>query len=73
MAETCKSMMEKPHSRLMFLLPGLLLIALGIVVIIEPRILVWLVALAFVVMGAAMLMMGRFMRSMGERFHGGSA
>lgn len=73
MAETCKGMMEKPRSGVMFLLPGILLIALGIGVIIEPRILVWLVAIALVVMGAAMLMMGRFMRSMGERFHNESA
>ena len=46
MAETCKGMMEKPTSGLMLSVPGIVLIALGIVVIVEPRILVWLVALA---------------------------
>jgi uncharacterized membrane protein HdeD (DUF308 family) len=71
MAETCKGMMEKPTSRLMFTVPGIVLIALGIAVIVEPRILVWLVALALIMMGAATLMMARLMRGIGERFQGG--
>ena len=71
MAETCKGMMEKPTSGLMFSVPGIVLIALGIAVIVEPRILVWLVALALIMMGAATLMMARFMRGIGERFQGG--
>lgn len=71
MAETCRGMMEKSSSGLMFMAPGVLLIALGVVVLIQPRILVWLVALALIMMGAAMLMMTRFMRGIGERFQGG--
>ena len=71
MAETCKGMMEKPTSGLMFSVPGIVLIALGIAVIVEPRILVWLVALALIMMGTATLMMARFMRGIGERFQGG--
>ena len=72
MAETCKGMMEKSSSALMFMVPGVVLIILGITVIIEPRILVWLVAFALIMMGVAVLIMARFMRSMGERFHGGA-
>lgn len=68
MAETCKGMMEKPGSGLMFTIPAIILIVLGIAVIIEPRILAWLVALALIMMGAATLMMARFMRRIGERF-----
>jgi uncharacterized membrane protein HdeD (DUF308 family) len=56
----------------MFMVPGVVLIILGITVIIEPRILVWLVAFALIMMGVAVLIMARFMRSMGERFHGGA-
>ena len=70
MAETCKGMTEKPGSGAMFMLPGVLLIVLGVVVLIEPRILVWIVALALILMGAGMLMMARFMRGMGKRLHG---
>ena len=71
MAETCKGMMEKPTLGMIFTVPGIVLIALGIAVIVEPRILVWLVALALIMMGAATLMMARFMRGIGERFQGG--
>jgi uncharacterized membrane protein HdeD (DUF308 family) len=33
-----------------------------------PQILVWLVAIALIVMGIAMLMMVNFMRNIGKRF-----
>ena len=71
MAETCKGMMEKSSSGLMFSVPGIVLIVLGIAVIVEPRILVWLVALALITMGGAILMMARFMRGIGVRFQSG--
>ena len=70
MAETCKGMMEKPMSGLMLVVPGIIFVALGVAVIVEPQILVWLVALALIVMGGAMLMLSRFMRGIGERFQG---
>jgi len=63
MAEKCKGMMEKPLSGFKIAVPGIFLIVLGIVVVIEPRILVWLVAAILVVMGVATLMLARFMRS----------
>jgi Flp pilus assembly protein TadB len=67
MAETCKGMMAKPHSRLALSLPGVVLIILGVLVIVEPRILVWLVAIALIVMGISMLMLSRFVRRVGQR------
>lgn len=70
MAETCKGMMEKPMSGLMLVVPGIIFVVLGVAVIVEPQILVWLVALALIVMGGAMLMLSRFMRGIGERFQG---
>jgi uncharacterized membrane protein HdeD (DUF308 family) len=68
MAEACKGMMEKPMSGLMLMLPGIVFIVLGVAVLIEPRILVWLVAIAFIVMGIAMLTISQFMRRTGKRF-----
>ena len=62
MAETCKGMMERPFSGFMAVFPGIFLIVLGVVVLIEPRTLVWLMALVLVVMGIAILMIGRVMR-----------
>jgi len=69
MAETCKGMMEKPLSNFALIVPGLVLIVLGVAVLVEPCILVWLVALALIVMGVAMLVMAKFMRGIGKRFH----
>ena len=67
MAKTCKGMMEKPHSGLMLMLPGIAFIILGLVIIMQPQILVWLIAIALIVMGIAMLMMANFMRKLGSR------
>ncbi len=67
MAETCKGMMDKPFSGFMIVIPGIFLIVLGFVVLIEPRTLVWLMAAVLVLMGIAMLMIGRVMRKFGER------
>lgn len=68
MAETCKTMMNRPRTGAAFMVPGVLFILLGVIVLIEPRILVWLVSIAFIFAGMAMLMFGWFMRKMGERF-----
>ena len=68
MAETCKGMMEKPSSRFWMIIPGLVFIVLGVAIILYPQILAWLVAIALIVMGVAMLMMVNFMRGIGKRF-----
>lgn len=67
MAETCRSMMEKPHSGLMMMTPGITLIAMGVLFVIWPSILPWLVAAAFILAGGAMLLMANFMRGVGAR------
>ena len=67
MAGMCKGMVEKPGSGLMLLILGIVLIILGVVILIEPRILLWFVALALVVMGVAVLMLARFMRAIAAR------
>jgi uncharacterized membrane protein HdeD (DUF308 family) len=67
MAETCKGMMEKPHSGLWMMLPGVLFIALGLLIIFYPQILAWLIAIALIVIGIAILMMMNFMRGIGKR------
>lgn len=69
MAETCKGMMEKPFSGLVLIIPGIVFIVLGVLIVIDPRILVWLVAVLFVVMGIMMLVMANFVRKIGARMH----
>ncbi len=68
-AETCKGMMEKSGSGSWMFVPGILFIGLGVLIIIYPQILAWLMAIALIVMGIAMLMMVRFMRGIGRRLH----
>jgi len=68
MAETCKGIMKQPWSGFALIVPGVVLIILGVAVLIEPRILVWLAAVALIVMGTAMLLLSRFMRRVGKRF-----
>ena len=67
MAETCKGMMEKPGSGMWMMIPGVLFIALGVLIFLYPQILAWFVAIALVVLGVAMLMMTKFMRGIGKR------
>ena len=66
MAGTCKKMMNKPFSGMMLTAPGIVFIVLGIAVLVEPRILAWLIAIVFIAMGAGMLMVGRLMRDAGR-------
>lgn len=67
MADTCKGMMEKPFSNVALVVPGILFIALGVLIVIEPRILVWALAVVFVLLGLMMLMVSSFIRKMGAR------
>lgn len=60
MAKMCERMMEKPPSGTLLMLPGVLLIALGVLIFIEPRIVVWLVAAVAILMGILFFMMARF-------------
>ena len=66
MAEKCKGMMEKPFSGFMTVIPGIFLIVLGVVVFIEPQVLVWLAAAVLIMMGIATLMISRFIRGSRE-------
>lgn len=68
MAETCKRMMARPLSNITLILPGVVFIALGVAIVLEPRILAWLIAIAFILMGLMSFMMARFMRRIGTRF-----
>ena len=66
MAKACKGMTQNPPSGILMFLPGLLFIAFGVAIVLYPQILVWLVAIALISIGFAMLAMARFVRSMGD-------
>ncbi len=67
MAETCKGMMEKPLPGLVVAIPGIAFIALGVLIVVWPSVLPWLVAAACILAGGAMLLMADFMRGVGAR------
>jgi uncharacterized membrane protein HdeD (DUF308 family) len=60
-------MTEKPPSGLMAMLAGAVLIVLGMLVVVEPRILVWLAGSALVLFGIALLMIANFLRRLGAQ------
>jgi len=67
MAAMCKGMTDKPMSGLVFLIPALIFVIFGVAILIAPQILAWLVGIALIVMGVAMLLFGRFMRGFAKR------
>lgn len=67
MARACKRMTEGKGTSMWMIIPGVVFIALGVAIILYPKILTWLVATALVVMGLAILMMVNVMRSFGKR------
>lgn len=68
MASMCKGMAEKPGVGFLLLIPGLLLVLGGVLIFIEPRVLVWLMAGASILIGIVMLFFAVFIRRMSARF-----
>jgi len=67
MANACKGMMNKPMAGPVLVLPALVFVILGVAVLIEPQILSWIVGIALIAIGIAILVFGRFMRRFSER------
>jgi len=67
MAKTCKGMMDKPMSGPVLVIPALIFMMFGVAVLVAPQILAWLVGITLIVMGVAMLVLGRFMQKFAER------
>jgi uncharacterized membrane protein HdeD (DUF308 family) len=67
MARMCAGITQKRPSGLLLMLPGVVLIVVGVLIAIEPRILVWLMATASVLLGIMLLMMASFIRKVGAQ------
>ena len=67
MAAMCKGMTDKPKSGLMLLIPALIFVIFGVAILIAPQILAWLVGIALIAIGVAILVFGRFMQKFAER------
>ena len=70
MASMCSGFFEKGTSRFLLMLPGVVLILLGVAVLIQPQVLVWLVASTAVLLGVAMLLMAHFRYRLGAKLRG---
>jgi hypothetical protein len=68
MAKMCAGMMGKRPSGVLLMLPGVLLIGVGALIVIEPIILIWLMAAASVLMGIMLLAIAGFVRKIGAQF-----
>ena len=67
MAKMCGRMMDKPLPRFFLMLPGALLILLGVFIFLEPRMVVWLASAVAVLLGITLLIMARFMGRLRNR------
>lgn len=67
MASAFKDASEKPMAGLMVMIPGLILIVLGVAILVEPRILTWLMAALSILLGIIVLMIANFVRKVGAR------
>ena len=64
MASMCKGMAEKPRFGFLLVIPGLLLVLGGVLIFIEPRVMVWLLAGASIFIGVVMVFFAMFIRRM---------
>ena len=69
MAAMCKGMMEKPGSRFLLMIPGAVLVIVGVLILIQPKILFWLMAGTSILIGIIMLVFTNFINRMRARFH----
>ncbi len=71
MSAMCQGMAGKPNSGMVIMIAGLVLIGAGVLVLFQPQILAWLIAIVMIVMGFGVLFMANIMRRFGARAAGG--
>ena len=70
MAGICSGIMRRRAFGWLAMLPGILFIAVGVLIVVEPMILTWFVAGVSVIVGIMLLMMAGFMRRMADGLRG---
>ena len=70
MASMCGGLFEGGTSRFLLVLPGAVLILLGVAILVQPQVLVWLVAGMAVLLGVAMLLMAHLVYRFGAKARG---
>ena len=67
----CKGVAGKSTSGMVLMIPGLILIGVGVLVLVQPQILAWLIAILMIMMGIGVLFMANMMRRLGARMGSG--
>jgi len=65
MSAMCRGMASKPYSGMGMMVPGLILIGFGVLILFQPQILAWLIAIMMIMMGVGLLFMASMMRRFG--------
>lgn len=68
MASICKGLAEKPPARALLMIPGLVLILVGISILLEPKVLIWLTAAVAILLGILFLMIANFIHRVSGQF-----
>ena len=68
MASMCRGMAGKPWTGTILMLPGIALVLVGILIFVEPKVLVWLIAGVAILIGVILLSFALFIRRMSARF-----
>ena len=69
MASMCKGIAVKPPSLWKLMIPGLVFVFLGVAILLQPKVLVWLVAVVTIMLGVFLLVMATWIRRMVAQIH----
>jgi len=67
MASMCRGIFKGSASRFLLMLPGVLLVLVGIAIAIQPQVLVWLAAAVAILLGVAILVMANLVYRLGAK------
>jgi UPF0716 family protein affecting phage T7 exclusion len=67
MSGMCKGMGGQPGSGMVVILPGFVLIGVGLLVLFQPQILAWLIAFLMIMMGVGLLFMAKMFHKRGTQ------
>ena len=67
MATACRGLVGKPPSHLLLMIPGAVLVAAGVLILLEPRMLFWITAITSIAVGIVLLFVSSFVRRFVQR------
>jgi hypothetical protein len=70
MASMCRGLADKPLAGPVLMIPGIVFILVGILIILEPRVLVWITAGVTIMVGIFFLMIANLIHRMSGQFRG---